>query len=399
MNGAAVREILRNRPARVDRDGSVLRIGGHAAAPHLSHWSERRLAEREEDNEDHVQADGLHAYQMKQLVGEDVYRENHALPERGSTRAGAGRRAGSKRKAPEFLAPYGKSGDGHGTSAAAPTAEELAVVAVKSTKDDILPNHGHEYVARHPFRVLLSGVSGTGKTTLTLNLLNKFYCPYFDECILFSSTYGEDSMWWELNRTPDKIFLSWDEKAFVQLMQGEDGGPNKRKKRPLTDGKGNLNPLVTKEDFNPTGVGPKRLVVFDDMMMETGLMNSKDFGTFTTLCRHYNLSVVFCTQKYNFASKLIRTQMQAWFLFPTINSAEIDDMCDELSSGNRNGFRALMRHVEEKPYQFLSVFNLPVIRSKRYRVNLDRIVDIDSFGTANTRSTTKKRKYTKQGDE
>lgn len=63
--------------------------------------------------------------------------------------------------------------------------ERLKVKPVPDDKQKLPKNDGHEYVGRHPFRAILSGESGTGKTTLLIHLLNKFYAPYFDRIYIF----------------------------------------------------------------------------------------------------------------------------------------------------------------------------------------------------------------------
>ena len=87
---------------------------------------------------------------------------------------------------------------------------ELFVKPFKTTKTKVKsrPTHDDHTVPKHPFRAILSGASGSGKTNLLLHLLKSksLYGAFFDIIFIISPTAGKlDDSYEALKKTSKKI--------------------------------------------------------------------------------------------------------------------------------------------------------------------------------------------------
>ena len=65
----------------------------------------------------------------------------------------------------------------------------------RGISDHYNPN-GDKYLIKHPFRALISGVSGSGKTNALLNLISKLNC--WDRYYLYVKLMGDDPLYDEV---------------------------------------------------------------------------------------------------------------------------------------------------------------------------------------------------------
>lgn len=186
------------------------------------------------------------------------------------------------------------------------------VEAVKDDKQRLPKNPGWEYVGKHPFRAIVSGDSSSGKTTLALNLLNKFYSRYFDELWVWSPNFKIDSSWKALHWKPTHVFTTFDEADVEKLHQQQREA------------------ILTKGVLN----SKKVLVLYDDMLNEKDAMHSSALEIFNTIGRHLNVSTMVLVQKMNKLSLTARTNASNLFLFHSSNLKEsktiVDEQCSQL---------------------------------------------------------------------
>ena len=149
-------------------------------------------------------------------------------------------------------------------------------------------NEKWPYILDHPYRILIIGGSGSGKTNTLLNLINKQ--EDIDKIYLYAEDLGEPKYEYLIrNRENVGIKHLNDSKAFVEYSNT------------MNDVYENI------DNYNPNRKR-KILIVFDDMIAD--IMTNKKFQSLIKelfiRCRKLNISVVFITQFYFSVPKDIR---------------------------------------------------------------------------------------------
>ena len=149
------------------------------------------------------------------------------------------------------------------------------------TNENIIEHNSKwPYIPDHPYRILIIGSSGPGKTNALLNLINNQ--PDIDKIYLYAKDPYETKYQFLINKR-EKVGLDHfdDPKAFVEYSND------------LQDVYKNI------EDYNPIKKG-KVLIVFDDMIADM-INNNKLNPVVTELFirgRKLNISIAFITQSY-----------------------------------------------------------------------------------------------------
>ena len=160
--------------------------------------------------------------------------------------------------------------------------------------DNIVNNNNEEhnkkwpYIPDHPYRILIIGGSGSGKTNTLLNLINEQ--KDIDKIYLYAKDLSEPKYEYLIkNRENAGIKHLNDSKAFIECSNTMD------------DIYENIN------NYNPNR-RRKILIVFDDMIAD--IMTNKKFQSIIKelfiRCRKPNISLVFITQSYFSVPKDIR---------------------------------------------------------------------------------------------
>ena len=176
------------------------------------------------------------------------------------------------------------------------------------------PN-GQKYLITHPFRYLISGASGGGKSNALLNLIDKLNC--FERFYLFVKLLGNDPLY-------DQVLV-----PKLQEVEEKHGTPI------LMEYSCDLDdlPEVTSGDID---ADYQNLVVFDDMLDEEN-RSLKKISAYFTKMRKKNCSLVFIGQDFFQTPKAIRRNCNG-FIF-TKNASEKDirqihqDLAKELDFG------------------------------------------------------------------
>ena len=143
------------------------------------------------------------------------------------------------------------------------------------------------YIPDHPYRILIVGGSGSGKTNALLNLINNQ--PRIDKIYLFAKDqYGKEYQY--LINKHEKVGLNHfnDPKAFMEYSNDMQGVHKKI------------------EDYNPIKKR-KILIAFDDMIADT-ISNNKLNPIVTELLirgRKVNIYMAFNTQSYFKVPKML----------------------------------------------------------------------------------------------
>jgi len=220
------------------------------------------------------------------------------------------------------------------------------------------------------FRWILSGPSKSGKTNLARYAIDKFYTKksgksQFDRVVLISPTAEIDWTWQDLPGLKDKDRITHPTPStLTSILQDQvkkiSGG---------SSGKGSMKRLATKRHK-----ADRLLVIFDDAIAESKLINSPEFLKLFIQGRHYNISSMVMTQSYMKVPRSVRLQATHVAMFPS-KTTEIDRLYTEHGPRqlSKNEFFDMVSMAtsptEEEPFPFLYVDCFAPVND-RFRRNL-----------------------------
>lgn len=190
-----------------------------------------------------------------------------------------------------------------------------------------------------PFRIALIGSSGSGKTSLLVNLvLNPIY-------------YGKDF-------EGENIFIisgSMDLDEKIQtLIKAKDISPAHLFKKFNEDKLQVLYDFIKEEamiEMNKKEGIQRRLIIFDDVSFSGGLKD-KEFGVISEMvcnCRKINVSLIFTSQKYSQLSTTIRSQLTGAIFF-IMNDKELKLISDDFNYSDKKRFYQEFREATKQTY-------------------------------------------------
>ena len=206
----------------------------------------------------------------------------------------------------------------------------------------------------HPYRILIFGGSGSGKTNALLNLINNQ--PDIDKIYLYAKDLYETKYQYLINKR-EKVGLNHfdDPKAFMEYSND------------MQDVYKNV------EDYNPIKKR-KVLIVFDYMIAD--MINNKKLNPVVTELfsrdRKINISIVFIMQSYSKVPKDVRLNSTHFFIMKIPNKKELQQIALNHSSDiHFKDFMKIYKKCTAKPYSFLvNGTTLPSDDPLRFRENL-----------------------------
>ena len=212
-------------------------------------------------------------------------------------------------------------------------------------------NENWPYIPDHPYRILIIGGSGSGKTNTLLNLINE-------------------------QRDIDKIYLyakDLSESKYKHLINNRENAGIKH----LKDSKAFIDCSNTMDDvyenIDDYNLNRKRkvLIVFDDMIAD--IMANKKFQLkikeLFIRCRKINISLVFITQSYFSVPKDVRLNSTHYLIMKINNKRELQNIAINHSADiDYKDFIKIYRECTKEPYNFLTIdTTLPSINPLRFR--------------------------------
>ena len=225
------------------------------------------------------------------------------------------------------------------------------VKLLDESDEPVKENQNHELYPQHPFRWLVAGKSGSGKTTILLHAI-------FTQKIKFSKLY--------------LYARHLDEPKYVNLMKY-------------------LNTIARENDVPLSEllvVGDKpedivavdsldeeeqNLVLFDDFIGEKQA-NQGIITDYFTRGRHKNASCIYVSQSFFKVPKMIRDNCNYFSLYAIGNHATIRDIALELSlDKSSNEVVQLFKAATADRHSFLFVDQKTLKDELRYRKNFDEV--------------------------
>ena len=210
------------------------------------------------------------------------------------------------------------------------------------------------YIPDHPYRILIIGGSGSGKTNALLNLINNQ--SDIDKIYLYAKNPYEKKYQYLINKR-EKVGLNHfnDPKAFMEYSND------------MQDVYKNI------EDYIPIKKR-KVLIVFDDMIAD--MINNNKLNPIVTELfirrRKLNISIVFITQSYFKVPKDVRLNSTHFFIMKIPNKRELQQIALNHSSDiDFKDFMNIYKKCTTEPYSFLvNDTTLPSDNPLRLRKNL-----------------------------
>ena len=182
------------------------------------------------------------------------------------------------------------------------------------------------HIPDHPYRILIVGGSGLGKTNTLLNLTNNQ--PDIDKIYLYAKDPYESKYQYLINKRK-KVGLDHfnDAKAFMDYSND------------MQDIYKNI------EDHNPKEKR-KVLIIFDDMIAD--MINNKKLKPAVTELfirgRKLNISIVFITQSYFKVPKYVRLNSKYFFVMEVPNKRELQQIT--LNHSSDIDFKDFMKTIK-----------------------------------------------------
>ena len=192
------------------------------------------------------------------------------------------------------------------------------------------------YIPDHPYRILMIGGSGSGKTNALLNLIKNQ--PDMDKIYLYAKDPCEAKYQYLINKS-EKVGLNHydDLNAFIECS--------------------NYMPDIYKniDEYN-TDKERKILIVFDDIIAD--MTNNKKLNSIVTdffiRGRKLNISPVFITQSYFKFSKDVRLNSTHFFIMKIPNKRELRRIgLNHSPNINSKDFIKFYKKCTAEPYSFL----------------------------------------------
>ena len=218
-------------------------------------------------------------------------------------------------------------------------------------------NEGHNekwpYIPDHPYRNLIIGGSGSGKTNTLLHLINEQ--KNSDKIYLYAKDLSEPRYEYLIRNCENAgIKHLNDSKAFIECSNAMDD---------------------VHENINNYNLNRKRkiLIVFDDMIAD--IMTNKKFQSIIKelfiRCRKQKISLVFITQSYFSVSKDVRSNSTHLLIMKINSKRELQNVATNHSADiDYKDFMKIYRECTKKPYSFLTIDTiLPSSNLLRFQKN------------------------------
>ena len=225
-----------------------------------------------------------------------------------------------------------------------------------TNENKIEHNSKWSYIPDHPYRILIIGGSGSGKTNALLNLINNQLD--IDKIYLYAKDPYETKYQYLINKREE-----------VGLDHFDDPKPFMEYSNDMQDVYKNI------DDYNPRKKR-KILIVFDDMIADT-INDNKLNSVVTELFIRgikLNISIVFITQSCFKVPKDVRSNSTHFFIMEIPNKRELQQIALNHSSDiDFKDFMKIYKKYSKEPYFFLvNDTTLPSDDPLRFRKNLLR---------------------------
>ena len=223
-----------------------------------------------------------------------------------------------------------------------------------------------------PFRSIVVSASQGGKGILIQNLVLNVYRHCFERIYIVSPTAHIDEAYREVIKYIEKdlkvnndkekfLFDEYDAPALEHIIDTQHKVIEYQKKQGM------------KKLFSC-------LLIIDDFAEDKTFMRcSKILHGLYTKSRHFGLSVITATQKYNALSPIVRLNSSSLYIFKLKNMVEVDTFVMEQSAlvDKKTLYEIYKLAVNDKPYSFLFVKLRESDLNKIFMIRMEKEIHID----------------------
>ena len=217
-----------------------------------------------------------------------------------------------------------------------------------------METNAEKFINRHvmapqwPFRLLICGQTGCGKTNLLLNLLLNYL--YYNKLYVYAKDLSESS--------------------YIFLQEFFDDFHRKLKDYKITEKiatfSSSKTDIVHVDDLDKEY---QNLIVFDDFVTEK---DQDSIIELFTRGRKKNTSVIYLTQSYYSTPKDIRLQCNYFMFFNIGSKRQVSEIEKDHAIGlTKEEFLRLFDFSTEDPYSFMMIDLKTKDKRKKFRKNLD----------------------------
>lgn len=205
----------------------------------------------------------------------------------------------------------------------------------KNIETETLPDpiNLNPFAPKHPYRLLIMGPTGQGKTNVLLNLLTEYV--YYDRLYLYAKTADcEDKYLWlaeYLKQTEDLAQEKAIESAISKQSFGQtvlDTENPSQSFKIVQAWETTLNNLIPVDDLDEQ---KQNLIVFDDMTLESKHAHARISEHFIR-GRKKNCSYIYIGHSFFTLPKILRINISDLILFPPDNKREIQELAKTYAS-------------------------------------------------------------------
>lgn len=206
---------------------------------------------------------------------------------------------------------------------------------------------------QHPFRAVIVGPSGGGKTNLCLNLILKYLC--YDKIYIYAKDISEEKY---------KFLI-----AYMQAIEDQYNQINGTTEK-IVEFSSNLDD-VSIDAFDPT---KQNLVIFDDMITESKQNQKVIDEAFIRGRKTPNCSLMYLTQSFFNTPPLLRSQCNYIILMNVGSAREIQELSKTYASDlSYKELKELYKECVQKPYGFMVIDLKTTQKVLKYRCGFDSL--------------------------
>lgn len=240
--------------------------------------------------------------------------------------------------------------------------------------DDYHPKHiqKHFLGPQHPFRMVIAGPSGAGKTNILLNIIMKM--THWDHLYLYAKKLDEPKYKWLIDQLKElqKNLKMRSAKEFPLARL-----PNDKSDSILTSSS------KIEDVIDPDYLDEKKqnLIIVDDMITESA-RSHKTIEDLYIRGRKNNASIIYLTQSYHDTPKLIRKQANYIIFVGIENKRELTELQKEHANRITKdqfmaAYRAILNDGQDGDFMLIDkkTKKLPL----HIRKNFDGLLDVSSL--------------------